>query len=85
MISNDALWTQLQSALADLAASQAECARLRNVLLDIRDGGQMRTGYTYAALARAALDAQPQEMRGKTIDTNEHNERGLAECLSYDG
>jgi hypothetical protein len=40
---------------ADLAASQAERARLRNALLDIRDGGQMRTGYTYAALARAAL------------------------------
>jgi hypothetical protein len=30
-------------------------AELRAALEDIRDGSQLRTGYTYAALARAAL------------------------------
>jgi membrane protease subunit (stomatin/prohibitin family) len=66
MIGNDALWTQLQSALADLAASQAECARLREIISEAWDNCEQCRGLTVGKMrcARcqtflAALAAQP--------------------------
>ncbi len=81
MISNDALWTQLQTALADLAmsqdvitqlrserddaqgdlaASRAECARLREALTDLREchrqGGFVQPDEAVLSNADTALE-----------------------------
>ncbi len=53
MISNDALWTELQTALADLAASQAELQKC-NDLCSIVDGG----GTVSEVLARKIITLQ---------------------------
>lgn len=52
---------QLAALYADLAAKEAECARLRKLLADVSSWTEKRMPQIFRDQVAIALDAQPQE------------------------